>query len=221
MRGFGTVAIGARVGKPDPRWVQCWTHLVMSAGEGDKILPLACDLPHHFAASTLMNDFLTRTDCDTLLLVDDDMDFSADDLSSLRDHDRNWAYSILSALYCSRHGSHEPIPTRDTIAAGGTVDAPHVGFGFTLIRRACVEHIFAATMEGELPVRWSPKIIGEDVDFCRRAIGLGHRVGVDTTVPVGHRSVVTVTWDASENEPAYRTNVSNSWLKLAQKLEGK
>jgi hypothetical protein len=219
MENFGTVAIAARVSKPDPIWVQCWTHLVMSAIDGDKVLPISYDLPHHFAAATLVHDFMTRTDCDTLLLVDDDMDFPRDSLERLRGNPANMAFDILSALYCTRHGDHGALPRPADIAAGGTVDVEHCGFGFTLIRRRAILAMGGNTTPGELMFRWPAQIVGEDVDFCRRARALGMRIGVDTTVPVGHRAIVTVTWDMTNSEPTYATRMSATWVKLAAQTE--
>jgi hypothetical protein len=219
MENFGTVAIAARVSKPDPIWVQCWTHLVMSAIDGDKVLPISYDLPHHFAAAALAHDFIERTACDWLLLVDDDMDFPRDALERMRCNQANAGFDVISALYCTRHGDHGAIPRPSEISVGGTVGVEHCGFGFTLISRRCIQDVQRSTPVGELLFRWPAHIVGEDVDFCRRARALGMRIGVDTTVPVGHRAIVTVTWDMTNSEPTYATRMSATWVKLAKKTE--
>ena len=63
MSGFGKIAVGVRLTRPDPRFVQCWTHLILSGlRTGDRVLPPAIELPAHWAAELLALDQFIESD---------------------------------------------------------------------------------------------------------------------------------------------------------------
>lgn len=190
---------------------------------GDKILPFVADVPHHFAASALMRQFLEDTTCDALLLIDDDMVFEHDAPARLRERAAASPFDIVSGLYCSRHGKHHPLVSlldappgmfKFVIPEGNDmIEVAFCGFGFTLISRDIIGRMVKA--DGHPLVYWPRQIAGEDVDFCRRAIAQGARCAVDPTLSVGHRAVVTVTWNMEHSRPDYSTHVSESFRRLA------
>ena len=223
MRTY-TIAVGSRVAKPDSCWLASWQALIKRGlHAGDKILPFVADVPHHFAASALMRQFLEDTTCDALLLIDDDMVFEHDAADRLRARAASSSFDIVSALYCSRHGKHHPLVARcaaeheryEFFTPQGTdlIEVAFCGFGFTMISRDIIKRLHA--VDGHPLVRWPNAIVGEDVDFCRRAIALGARCAVDPTLSVGHRAVVTVTWSMEHSHAEYSTHASESFRRLA------
>jgi len=206
--------------------VASWQGLIKRGLQaGDKILPPMQDVPHHFGASAIMLQFLRDTDCDALLLVDDDMVFDHDAAAKLRASAAGGKWDIVSALYCSRHGKHFPILSRCGKKPGHyeylrpepgahVVPTGFCGFGFTLISRRILKRMERAT--GHPLVTWPAEIAGEDVNFCRRAVALGATCAVDASVSVGHRAVVTVRWNTEQATAEYSTHVSSAFIRLAQ-----
>jgi GT2 family glycosyltransferase len=216
--GFGKIAVGVRIARsPDPQFVGSLAALMHSGlREGDEFIKPVAGVPSHYAATYLMRRFLA-TDCDTLLLLDDDMVFNPDTLEKMRDKQENWEYDIISAFTTQRVqpprgivlrlGEQPPFPDSengvyydmlvDEVQSGATMGVDAVGFAFTLVRRSVLEAIVAA--EG-LPVshthfvEWGSGGIGEDVNFCRRAGSLGARIAVDVDAHVGHVGSVHYGW---------------------------
>lgn len=197
MGDWGKIAVGVRVGsQPDAHFFASWTRLLCNGlRTGDVVLPPSIHLPHSNAANRLVEGFL-QTGCDSLLFVDDDMVFDAGTLERLRADDRGWGCDILSALYTTRRWPCNPIAFKWDEAAGkvaavGPLTAPLVecdivGLGFTLIRR----HLLSLNV-----FRWDEKK-GEDGLFCLSAkAGFGARVGVLSSVRVGHRVSAAAAWD--------------------------
>ena len=213
--------------KPDPEWVSSWQSLIKCGlHHGDGILPLLSDCPHHFAASALMRQFVESTQCDALLMIDDDMVFHKDAANHLRASAAQSDADIVSALYCSRHGKHHPLISRISTEKPGQfeffspepgahlIPVAFCGFGFTLISRRIIERMIRA--HGHPLVIWPQEIVGEDVCFCRRAVALGATCAVDATLSVGHRAVVTVTWNTERAAAEYSTTISSAFVRLAE-----
>jgi hypothetical protein len=195
MDGFGKVAIGVRVGHaPNAAFFCCWTRLLLDGLDaGDVVLPPAMHLPHAVAANALVGEFLDKTECDSLLFLDDDMTFAPDALRRLR-QPNGWA--VMSALYATRRAPYTPIAfvrnpeftddaskmTEVDPSAGGIVTVDLVGLGFTIIRRPYLRHnIF----------EWSNGL-GEDGKFCRDAQEAGGLIGCNLDVICGHRTEISV-----------------------------
>lgn len=196
-----SIAIGARIGHaPDPAFFCSWTGLLRKGLEpADKVLMPAVGLPHSCAANVLADQFLGETECDALLMLDDDVVFDADALARLRVSAAD--YDILSALYVSRRGDPRPVALRydgnryvpmATDKLTGAVDCDVVGLGFCLIGREVMEAV-AKQRAATGIFAWSNQL-GEDGEFCVCAKGQGFRVGVDSTVIIGHRITFTARW---------------------------
>jgi cellulose synthase/poly-beta-1,6-N-acetylglucosamine synthase-like glycosyltransferase len=200
-----SIAIGLRIGQMvDPALFVAWTRLLRGGlRPSDAVLMPSVGVPHSCACNVLAERFL-ESQCDALLLLDDDMDFEPDALNALRATDSE--HSILSALYTTRREPIRPIVMhrrengygpRKPEECHGLVDCDVVGFGFTLISRQVVAH--AAEDRGMSgPFQWS-NVMGEDGDFCLWAAAHGYKVGCNCDVIVGHRVTYTSTWDAESN----------------------
>jgi hypothetical protein len=215
---FGKIAVAARIGKmADGQFVGSLAAL-MHAGlrEGDEFIQPVVGVPSHYAATHLMRRFLA-TDCDTLLLIDDDMVFNPGTLGEMRDKEENWEYDIVSAFTTQRVqpprgivlrlGEQPPFPDSenglyydmlvDDVRAGATMGVDATGLAFTLIRRSVLEAFVSAG--GSPPshthfVEWGRGGEGEDVNFCRRAGSLGAKIAVDVAAHVGHVGAVHYGW---------------------------
>ena len=227
MENFGKIAVGCRMGdRPDPRFVQCLLHLAMNMRRGDVVLAPVIELPAHWAACAMAKQFLTKTTCDTLLMLDDDMTFTPDHLAMLRDNPRNWSYGIVQGLCVSSKAGHGPIVLMD---GGGakfdlgdeTVETLMTGLAFTLVRRSTFEAVRGQVGPGSLLFAWQPTGRGEDHYFCHYARAAGVRCAVDGGVVIGHRLPVEVTWNSVTREPEYSTYTSSSFFDLIEELNEK
>jgi hypothetical protein len=202
MSNWGKIAIGTRLGHIDPAFFVSWTALLLAGlRPGDRVLNPAVGLPHSCACDFLCNQFID-TDCDSLLFVDDDMQFTPADLEQLRSSGHE--YDILSALYCCRRMPHRPIvldgvgpcgddgkvrPLRVAKELRGVMPVLMSGLGFTLIKRWVIR---------EVQKQNAPHIFvfdpdeGEDGHFCQQARDAGAKVAVNTDVCIGHRVSKTV-----------------------------
>ena len=232
MDGFGTIAFGVRSSQPDPRFMQCWTKLTLGASRtGDKILTPAIEMPHHWAATCLVRDFLDGTDCDMLLLVDDDMTFEPADLVQLRDNPANHDFGIVQALCCSRQPPHRPLvlleagtkykPLENPREGSGTIEVGMVGLAFTLIRREVLLAVADTLDPDVLMFNWGMDGRGEDGTFCRTVRELGYLIGVDTTVSIGHRIKMEVKWDTKLCKAVYESYDNPTFLRLLFQREDK
>lgn len=214
---FGRVAVGVRLTHPEASFVGCYARLLRNGlREDDVVMEPVIRTPAHWAASTLMKRFLA-SGCDTLLLLDDDMTFPYDLLESMRSHQDNWRYHIVSALATqrvpppraivlrkdeqpplpdSRHGLYYSLLV-DEIVDGETLPVDGAGFAFTLIRREVIERMTDPEWGPNYTsyVMWGEGGEGEDVNFCRRAGSLGFRVAVDAGCHVGHVGTVVYGYD--------------------------
>lgn len=228
--GFGKIAIGVRIGNnADPLWVKCWTHYIMSGlCHKDVILAPAIELPHHWTASTIANQFLTKTDCDSLLMIDSDMVFGPNDARKLRFNPENWPYGIVQAMCVSRKPPHAPIILAES--DGGyqalmpdmddkTIPVGMVGLAFTLIRRSTFVAVKALMQPDELYFNWGINGLGEDQSFCIKARAAGIQIGVDTELAIGHRMAIEVWHDKESGQPAFRGHANSSFMELLKRDE--
>lgn len=204
---WGKIAVGIRTANgPEPEFFGSFIKMLPALRPGDGVLDLASNLPAHWAADKLVRDFL-NSDADSILMLDDDMVFTRDDLDRLRDHVEGQQYDMLSALATRRQWPPRPItmrsleyqPSNPMAQAGmhyahvidykegyGVFEADMTGLAFTLIRREVFE-----AMIGEWGPAWTqffPFLLqqSDDAQFCANVKALGMRIGVCLDVPIGH-----------------------------------
>jgi len=204
-------------------FLQSWTHFLCAGKKrgglraGDAVLTPAIELPHHWSANVLVNQFLKHTTCDTLMLLDDDMQFTPQMITDLRDHKENHSFDVVQGLCCSRKPPHGPIMLAD--AGGGRVielrpskdckthPVGMVGLAFTLLRRSAFEAVQGCLDAPGMYFAWGGNGMGEDQTFCELARAAGQRLGIDARVSVAHRCPVGVEFDITDGKTkmaAYR-----------------
>lgn len=215
MKSWGKLAIGVRCGSSaDPMFLQSWTKLLVKGlRPDDKVLLPVIELPQHYAADALVHSFL-KTDCDSLLIIDDDMIFQPEDLAALRDDAEGFEYDMLQALCLSRNPPHYPVmlepfgkdkfKVRAQAPKDEIVDVAIVGLAFTLCRRELFAKVATCKEDNEMFFRWSYRGDSEDASFSALALEAGCRLGVNTRVCIGHRIPVVVTWDHEAKGVAYQ-----------------
>jgi len=231
IKGFGKVAFGVRCfSGADPVFLKSWTKLINQAyRKGDSCLSPAAELPHHWAANVLVKSFLDNTECDTLMLIDDDMVFDPELVNNLRDHKENFKYGMVQGMCCSRRSVNGPLILGE--AEGGfytpiipdesdkTIEVGMVGLAFTLIRREVFNQVKKVKPDNEMFFSWRPNGCGEDAHFCKYARKAGVLIGVDTEVSVGHRIKIEVSWDKKRGKCIYHTYQNRPFLELLQDVQ--
>lgn len=213
MNEWGKVAIAARLTRIHPMFFFSWSRLITSGiKQDDVILTPSVGMPHSIACNYLCVQFL-KSQCDSVLFVDDDMLFEADALSKMRNSGQE--YGIMSALCPCRNWPHEPIALRTKGHAdgqysivknftSGVVECDSVGLAFTLIKRSVIEGIAIQKGTNEI-FAWHNRY-GEDGQFCRDAAAIGFRVAVNSDVNVGHQVEYTAIWSNAENKTVLSAN---------------
>lgn len=199
-----SIALGLRIGQlVDPAFFVSWTRMIRSGLDAcDQVLMPAVQMPHSCACNVLAWRFL-QTDCDSLLMMDDDMVFEPSAVADLADTQSD--HGIVSALYTTRREPVKPIALwwngkryagKPDSELRGLVDCDVVGFGFTLISRPLIEAVCKERGKDGI-FTWS-NTHGEDGEFCVTAARLGYKVAVNCDVVVGHRVSYTSRWNAAE-----------------------
>lgn len=217
-RGWGKVAISNRMGKhPEPLFVKSLLRLCLAGlRPGDTVLddwPVA--EPHHVAANKLALWFLTKTDCDSLLFLDDDMSFSPFALEAMRANEENWIYDVAMGFCTFRTPPPHAVAYRLSdeqpgmpkalggemynalahLPESGAIEVDAVGLAFTLVRREVLE-----SMVGEYGPEWTSWFdFGlhsemEDIRFSKRVREHGFTMCVDTSAKIGHVGTYTYGW---------------------------
>ena len=215
MADFGSIAIGTRIGRHvDASFFHCWTGLLRSTvmRPGDVVLNPAVGVPHCVGCCIIASHFLA-TPCDALLFLDDDMEFWANQVATLRSDDHG--FDVLSCLYVTRKGSHSPLvlagdpkdgrPTRvPTEQIKGVVPVKYVGFGGLLVKR----WVIAAVVEkynGQSPF-WFDQALGEDGRFSVDAAEAGAKIAVNCDVRFGHRVEMALSWNVDKHRLDFAEN---------------
>ena len=208
--GFGRLGIGVALFHPEPEFWLWWTWLVargFRAGDvllNDADIPL--EAPHPVVHNALARAFL-ETDCDTLLIVEDDHNGDEEVVERMRSKPENWPYDVVCASYVNRRGHAYPIggyltgvegPSgiqmwRDLrwVAETGTQEVDVAALGCVLIRRRVLE---AMRQEGDhigSPLRdfhpFQPQGVSSlDMWFYREVKRLGFKAAVDRDNWIGH-----------------------------------
>jgi len=231
--GWGTVAVGCRTYKSvDDMFFASWGQfLVAGLRRGDRLLDGRKILgkAHHIAANAMAVEFL-KTDCDSLLMVDDDMILPYNALSLMRDNESNWEYDIAMG-FCT-HKTYPPHAVAYELAEeqpglpeslGGlrynalahleddaVTDVDAVGLAFTLIKRHVLEDMLSEY--GPEYTTWfdtGGHSEMEDMRFSRRYREAGFRACVDTSAKIGH-----------VGRHVYGWNEHQQFIKLLEKNNG-
>lgn len=212
MTDFGRIAVGCRLNKhPEPAFFAAWTGLIVEAlRDGDVVLAPSAYSPAHWAADFLARQFL-KSECDTLLMIDDDMEFPTDALERLRANEASFGYDIVFALCTTRELPPVPVLLRlaeeqpgngcekfDRITRfhlGRVIPVDTVGLAFTLIRRRVFERMLApGGIDETYFFNYGYGRETDDTPFCRRARQLGFTLAVDTAVHIDHIAAISLGW---------------------------
>jgi hypothetical protein len=196
---WGKIGIGARLSKIDPAFHVSYINMIMTGTERDDvILAPAVTLPHSCAANFLY-ERARLSNCDSILYIDDDMEFAPDALSVLRNTPGGENFAMIAGLFvCRRYpylpvvmraADPRPLPITDL---KGVVECDFTGLAFTLIRMAALKEIADAN-NGEA-IRWE-NFFGEDGSLCQALRTKGHKIAVNCDVRIGHRIVLTALYD--------------------------
>jgi hypothetical protein len=216
MQSFGNIAFGVRIGgMVDPSFFHSWTRFIRSDafGKEDALLNPPVGFPHGPACHILASLFL-ETNCDSMMFIDDDMEFTPQGISELRRDD--CGKDVLSCLYACRKPPHRPlavvdleecgrpiIASNETIARETVVPVKYVGFGGVIIKRWVIEEL--AKKYGNAPM-FEFGIRGEDGRFCDDARGFGAEIAVKTSVRFGHRVTVAAYWNSEAGDLEFNEN---------------
>lgn len=166
------------------------TVLGMSAG---------CSRPER-ARNTVAWSFLA-SDCNRLLWLDDDQEFTPEDVVRLLCFSTE--LDIVGAVYPQKH---EPIELRfateqKMIPYGkwGLIRVDGMGLGFTMVTRKVMEGLMERapivkfdSVASRMPMIFRPRLseqmedVGEDIGFFRDCKAIGYDIWVDPAMKIGH-----------------------------------
>jgi hypothetical protein len=144
----------------------------------------------------LVHRFLHLTDCDTMICIDADIQWSWDDM--LRLMVLSETYPILAGVYPCRTDPVKFIVnhTKDTLNEHGLVECNGLGMGFVAIQRQVFEKMDVPDFDHadyDKPVKvffdtgtQDRKRVGEDVWFLREAYKQGYPCMVDPAINLIH-----------------------------------
>lgn len=185
---WGRVAVGARLGRaPKSIFVACYTALIRDGlDEGDIVLDPAVGLKQGPALIELARRAIDAG-CNSLLAIDDDMEFAVDSLKLLRAH-RPPACELLAAAAVRR--DWPPMPAALIRRRGHLEIAEPEGEQPMLVAIAGLHFTLVGgrTLSRLANGLWELSNAGEDVELCNLINGSGGTVYVDPRVPVGHIS---------------------------------
>ena len=193
MTDFGKIAIGVRLTKQDAGFFCSYVRLLQAGTRtGDVMLSPAVHLPHAVACNFLLAQFL-KTECDSLLFVDDDMRFPDNALDILRTTEG--AYDMVAGLATARRGSCESLVFRHgadgkfqtvplPVPVAGVVAVDVLGLGFTLVKRDMLQKI--VTMLGSEEIFSFDPMLGEDGNFSQQVELAGGTMAVNCDLILEH-----------------------------------
>lgn len=216
MKNWGSLCIASTFYEWIPAlFLQCWTNTIIEAmRDGDRLAWPSAFAHTHTARNVVARIFYESTECESLFFVDSDMHWQPSDVDRLRDNADNFGYDIISALATTKRWPPRPIVPRQMetdeftreiwggsrykdfldFELGEVVPTDGCGMAFTLIRRK----VFEAMLHEAGPeyTDWfqMPKRTMEDAFFCDRAMELGFKCAVDTSVRVGHLGYNPMGW---------------------------
>lgn len=199
MTGFGKLGFGVPYYRPGYEFWVWWSDMLIGGFDpGDTFLndgEVPGEVPIPIAHNALVREFL-RTDCDTLLIIEDDHSGDPEVVRRMRFKPENQSFDVVCASYVGRRGAPKPMGwtfagyNKDTgyllrwdneavELQGVTQVYDGAGLGLVLIRRELIEKMLGD--KDPATFRWFRfhKLNTQDVWFYARAQKLGARVGVD------------------------------------------
>ena len=197
MNGFGQVGFGVPYYRPGWEFWVWWSQMLVDGFEpGDVMLndgDVPGEVPIPVAHNAIVREFL-KTDCDTLLIVEDDHSGDSGIVRAMRENPNNHAFDIVCASYVGRRGQPKAMgwdfDGRDergwkirwnnaAVELTGTQEYDGAGLGCVLIRRRVLEDMLGDNDPNVFQwFRWGGHN-SQDVAFYRMAKDVGARVGVD------------------------------------------
>ena len=169
---------------------------------GDRCAEIEGKLPSY--AANFLARVLLQSDCDSILFVDSDADFTSDTLDKLRDLKDGWNFDIFQPFVTGRRWPplavwlvDDPVTKfrmKEIKDPNLTEEVAGVGLHFTLMRREIFEDErlvhpwFAFPADAE-------ESGSEDLTFCTKARALGYSVGATSKVRVNHWGDVSYGWE--------------------------
>lgn len=133
-----------------------------------------------------------KSDCDALIMVDSDIEFSPQNVRDILDS----PYDVATGIYVSRWNGKPVVfkwanEAEDGIDCAGIQDQPYqvdaCGAGFLMIRRKILDLYNVETMKSlGFPFDYNNKKHGEDIAFCSRLGELGIPIYALPHVRLGH-----------------------------------
>ncbi len=204
-RGFGRLGIGVPFFHGEFEFWQWWTLLLLGGFEpGDEVLN-HYDVPGEVLIPEAHNGVVRKfmeSDCDTLLMLEDDHWADQEVVRRMRFKPANWAFDVVCASYVNRRGVPRAIGCtfqekpdargylvhRDMrqVWLEGTQPVDVAALGLVFIRRQVLE----AMLGDEDPQRFSWfDLVGrssQDIDFYWRVKQLGFKTAIDRDEWIGH-----------------------------------
>lgn len=197
-RGFGKVGFGVPYYRPGWEFWLWWSQMLVDGLEpGDVFLndgDVPGEVPIPIAHNALVREFL-KTDCDTLLIIEDDHSGDPGIVRAMRQKAENWAYDIVCASYVGRRGQPKPMGwtfvdydeqsgwllrwDNEAVELSGTQEYDGAGLGCVLIRRGVLEAMLGDADPGTFLWFYWDRNNSQDVWFYRHAKDAGARIGVD------------------------------------------
>ena len=138
--------------------------------------------------------------CSHLMMCDTDQIYHPETVTKLLSHE----LPIVGCLVYRRYPPFDPLMLRGSLGKYETIDEwePHSLVEVDATGAGCL--MFDMQVFRKMPAPWfrgrrfKGKPVGEDIGFCSDLRTAGHKIYVDTSVPAGHLSQVTIT------EPMWR-----------------
>lgn len=163
-------------------------------------MPLGGQSDVYIARNSLVNNFWYKKEHETLVFIDSDIGFTADDFGALIAS----PYPLVSGLYCDKGDAQRPvvvaegIKTVEDLEGKGTIPAKYLPCGFLKIHRSVLETLVEYKLVAEFGPDENPQyqffngaiedryLLSEDFSFCYLARQAGITPMVNCKIRVKH-----------------------------------
>lgn len=210
-KGWGKIMVGVRFEKMvEADFVRAWSMLLVQGLRKGDMFEIPPSSTAHKASNNIVRRFL-KTDCDSLMFLDSDADFSTDFLNQLRDFEPGFQFDGFQAFYTVRGWPPEAVWfQRDgfnklhkclLFDENMTEEVDFVGTHCALFRREMFETMLGDNDPKTFDWFYYPRHKGstEDAAFCLDAKQYGYRFGATTAVRTNHIAHVPIGWEAYQD----------------------